>query len=156
MSIQKKEEKNKGTEYEIVLIDGDDTPKKTDPHVVILVVLLFCFLGLSSFALGRLSVTKDKQKSLVIETVPPEFFSAPSEGADTSAENLTTSAVNLQSGSTAEASGFLVGSKNSTKYHFPWCSGAKRIKQENLISFSSYEEARAAGYTPAGNCEGLE
>lgn len=54
------------------------------------------------------------------------------------------------------SSGVVVGSKNSDKYHFPWCSGAKRIKEENLVTFASIEKARTAGYIPAKNCKGLE
>lgn len=48
-----------------------------------------------------------------------------------------------------------VGSKNSDKYHLPWCSGAQRISPENQVWFDSREAAEAAGYSPAGNCEGL-
>ena len=48
-----------------------------------------------------------------------------------------------------------VGSKNGEVYHFPWCSGAQRMKEANKIFFSSREEAEKAGYRPAANCEGL-
>lgn len=54
-----------------------------------------------------------------------------------------------------QEAGLLVGSKNSTKYHYPWCSGAQRIKDSNKVWFSSEKEARDRGYTPAGNCPGL-
>lgn len=46
----------------------------------------------------------------------------------------------------------VVVSKNSDKYHFTWCSGAKRIKEENKIWFETEAAALAAGYTKAGNC----
>ncbi|MEX2091018.1 MAG: hypothetical protein WD989_02760 [Candidatus Paceibacterota bacterium] len=46
----------------------------------------------------------------------------------------------------------VVRSKNSDKYHFTWCSGAKRIKEENKIWFETEAAALAAGYTKAGNC----
>jgi len=49
----------------------------------------------------------------------------------------------------------IVASKNGTVYHYVWCSGAKRIKEENKIYFDSPEEAEAAGYRPAKNCPGL-
>jgi hypothetical protein len=52
--------------------------------------------------------------------------------------------------------GLLVASKNGSKYHFPWCSGALRIKNENKIWFSSFEEAKASGYEKALNCVGLK
>jgi len=46
----------------------------------------------------------------------------------------------------------VVVSKNSDKYHYSWCSGAKRIKPENQIWFNSAAEAEAKGYALAGNC----
>lgn len=57
---------------------------------------------------------------------------------------------------TQNNNGQVVGSKQGSKYHFPWCSGAKRIKADNLIIFNSAEKARAAGYEPAANCPGLK
>lgn len=48
-----------------------------------------------------------------------------------------------------------VASKNGTKYHLPWCSGALRIKEENKVWFASKAEAEAAGYEPAANCKGI-
>ena len=61
----------------------------------------------------------------------------------------------LPKGTATSASGSYVASKNSNKYHLPWCSGAARITEENKIWFSSKAEAEAAGYTPAGNCKGI-
>ena len=51
--------------------------------------------------------------------------------------------------------GTVVASKNGTKYHYPWCPGAKQIAPQNLITFKSIEEARKDGLTPASNCKGL-
>lgn len=45
-----------------------------------------------------------------------------------------------------------VGSKNSDKYHLPTCSGAKRIKPENIVCFKSAEEAAQKGYQPSKDC----
>lgn len=49
----------------------------------------------------------------------------------------------------------VVVSKKSTtkKYHYTWCSGSQRIKEENKLWFNSAQEAEAAGYTLAGNCQ---
>lgn len=47
----------------------------------------------------------------------------------------------------------VVVSKNSDKYHYSWCSGAKRIKPENQIWFTSTAEAESSGYVLAGNCK---
>ena len=46
----------------------------------------------------------------------------------------------------------VVTSKNSDKYHYTWCAGAKRIKEENKVWFNSSQEAESRGYTLAGNC----
>lgn len=46
----------------------------------------------------------------------------------------------------------VVVSKNSDKYHYSWCSGAKRIKPENQVWFTSTAEAESKGYVLAGNC----
>ncbi len=49
----------------------------------------------------------------------------------------------------------IIGNKSSKIYHYPWCSGAKNMKEENKIFFNSTEEAKKAGFKPAGNCPGL-
>lgn len=68
----------------------------------------------------------------------------------TSDSNVQTS----QTASTIKAvsSREVVVSKNGSKYHYPHCSGAKRIKEENKIVFNSSTAAEAAGYTLAANC----
>lgn len=43
---------------------------------------------------------------------------------------------------------------NSKKFHYPSCSGVKRMKEENKASFTgTREEAIAKGYTPCGTCK---
>ena len=51
--------------------------------------------------------------------------------------------------------GTYVASKNGSAYYLENCAGAKRIKPENKIDFATEAEARAAGYKPAANCQGL-
>jgi hypothetical protein len=51
------------------------------------------------------------------------------------------------------ASGNYVGSKKSDVYHYPSCHYVDQIKHENLIYFSSPEEAIAAGYRPCKGCK---
>ncbi len=51
--------------------------------------------------------------------------------------------------------GQYVASKTGKSYHLPSCSGAKLIKEENKIWFSTKEEAEGRGYRPAGNCPGI-
>lgn len=69
----------------------------------------------------------------------------------------STSPLELQAGVGAALpqGGEVVASKSGTKYYFPWCGTAKRIKEENKVWFASRAEAEAAGYEPAANCKGL-
>ena len=46
----------------------------------------------------------------------------------------------------------LVGSISSRKYHLPDCRYAQKIKPENLVTFSSSEEAEREGYLPCKVC----
>lgn len=45
-----------------------------------------------------------------------------------------------------------VGSVNSNKFHDPSCSAAHRIKDSNLRTFNSRQEALDAGYEPCAKC----
>jgi len=48
----------------------------------------------------------------------------------------------------------IVSKKSTTKkYHYLWCAGGKKIKEENKLWFNSASEAETAGYSLAGNCE---
>ena len=70
--------------------------------------------------------------------------------------STTITVQDVQSSSTQPLTeGTYVGSKNGTKYHLPWCSGALRILEENKVWFRSADEAKAKGYTPAANCKGI-
>jgi hypothetical protein len=105
--------------------------------------LLLVLVAVASFGLGRLSVfqkSPENQSSGAISALP------------IAAANPTPVATVP---TTSEQTGEVVASKSGTKYHLPTCSGAKRIKPENLISFASPAAAEAAGYTPAANCPGL-
>jgi len=49
----------------------------------------------------------------------------------------------------------VLASQNGTKYYLSSCAGADRISDANKIWFVSAAAARAAGYEPAANCDGL-
>lgn len=106
-----------------------------------LTIILVAFL---SFGLGRLSKIEESKVPITIES------------AGASVLNTQNIGNNPQLGSEASKLGVIVASKNGTKYHFPWCSGALRIKDENKIWFESEDEAKSAGYGPASNCKGLK
>ncbi len=117
------------------------------------IIAVIFLVGTAAFGLGRVSTLDGKREPVKIGQVQLQADLASSllaGQADSSVEEVLNGRVNLQEG------GFLVGSKNGNKYHFPWCSGAKRILEENKVYFESAEAARSAGYTPAANCKGLE
>lgn len=117
------------------------------PIVIVLVAII-------AFALGRISGLQDKREPVrvisenagevkgvsVDNPLNPPYFKGEIEKNSIS----------------VDSSGQVVGSKNGTKYHYPWCAGAKQISTKNIITFNSIEEARAKGYTPASNCKGLK
>jgi hypothetical protein len=45
-----------------------------------------------------------------------------------------------------------VGSKSSDKYHLCTCRYAKKIKPDNIVCFSSKQDAESQGYVPCGTC----
>ena len=67
-------------------------------------------------------------------------------------EQTTTTISSDETTTTQTMIGQFVGSKNSDVYHYPNCSYAKKIKEENKIWFNSIEEATAAGYRPCKKC----
>ncbi|MDD2934935.1 MAG: hypothetical protein PHX25_00475 [Candidatus Pacebacteria bacterium] len=96
----------------------------------VFVVLIIIFATSASFGLGRISSFEEND-------IPLQIASA----------NLIPK--------NNEIIGNYVASKNGTKYHLPWCSGAQTINDANKIWFETREEAESRGYTPAKNCKGL-
>lgn len=108
----------------------------------ILLISIIILLGILSFGLGRLSVSRsDTSPVLLCSTATPIT-------GDKTAQQETI-AVPISQG------GEYVASKNGSVYHLPWCSGAQRIKEENKVWFTTKEDAEQAGYRPATNCKGL-
>lgn len=139
MSIKEKSKKINLLKNKII----DYVEEKKDvitPEV--LTVIIIILVGFSGFGLGRLSMLEERRIPIYIQ------------------DNIVTSAVVSQSieniGSGSYSDGSVVASINGSKYHYPWCSGASRMKEENKIWFSGIEEAQKAGYTPAANCKGLK
>ena len=123
--------------------------------------LLLILTAVSAFGLGRLSVAQNtpQNKEIKMTEMPASALVAESNGQETVkvSESPTTTPKTPEQ-STQQVipqKEQYVASKNGTKYHLPWCPGAKQIKEENKIWFSSKEEAEKAGYTPASNCKGL-
>lgn len=109
-------------------------------------------VGFISFGLGRLSVIWAPREP--VRVITPEF----SQSFESSAVSPAQSRSQQPAASLSRAAGekaMVVASKSGAAYHLPDCPGAKKIKPENLITFQNTEEAKQAGYRPAGNCPGL-
>jgi len=105
------------------------------------IYILIVTVALASFGLGRLSAM---EPATTRSSIQQTSFSGP-QNVQGNIETLS------QSGA-----GTLVASARGTKYHYPWCSGAQRILDDNKVWFQTSEEARESGYLPASNCKGLE
>jgi len=108
-------------------------------------------ISLISFSVGRLSAPSFDKQPISVEYLVP---SKNQQATLNSAFNNTITSDVLQD-LQERGGGAYVASKNSTKYHLPDCSGAKRIAEHNKIWFNSLEEAESLGYTPAANCPGI-
>jgi hypothetical protein len=109
---------------------------------LVIVFLLLLFIG---YVGGRLYAI-DEERRGALRVLSTE---GASEFTRKAGNSLTSSIYNVP------VSGQYVASKNGKVFHLPWCPGAKKIKEENKIWFSSKEEALARGLTPAGNCQGI-
>ena|SRR3989344_6258772 len=105
----------------------------------IFLVTIVTLVGVISFGLGRFSAIYPKQSQLKFEERPFVV-------------NLPGSGVIHSTVLSQNSSSSYVASRNGTKYHFINCPGAKQIKEENKIWFSSRFEAEKAGFAPAANC----
>lgn len=112
--------------------------------ICLLVVVL---VGLSSFGLGRLSVSN----------IGNDYISE--------LNNINTSIVKEEIGNRVEAESSLnneddkprermyVASKNGKLYYGATCTGAKRISLKNEVWFASSIEAEKAGYELSSSCK---
>ena len=116
-----------------------------------------------SFGLGRLSVDVGRGVDRVAPHIQKIDARASTLEAGISGDAVPTTSPlgasvlgdSVPASTSPLVSGTYVGSKNSDKYHLPWCAGAKRIAEGNRVWFSSKEEAERAGYSAASNCPGI-
>lgn len=121
---------------------------KQDLYTAFIIFLV----GLGSFGLGRLSVVWPVKEPLKIKETNnlPKVGSAASKEVDvTKTEKAAVLPINTS------LKGKFVASKSGISFHYPWCPGALKIKEENKIWLDTKEEAESRGYKPAGNCPGL-
>lgn len=132
-----------------------------DNKADLLAALIIVLVSIASFGLGRLSAIWPAKKPIQIT----QEWDGGLSGATTSQGVRSPSGGQNRPQETPLGQGGVigsipdgmqyVGSKSGSAYHYPWCSGAQRIKEENKIWFATKEEAAAKGYKPAGNCPGL-
>lgn len=134
-----------GLKDRIKLLLGEDAIFYT---VVVLLV------AIASFGLGRWSSLESAQNRTAPIVIRTQQASLPTAIKDSAKVTETTSETLTPEPAVVIQKSF-VGSKKSDKYHLPWCSGAKRIKEENKIWFATKADAESAGYIPAANCKGL-
>jgi len=118
---------------------------------IVLIIILVAFLG---FGLGRLSMKKETKTPVTIE----RFTLSDTKDAPLAHPSNLSNPVNSTNypnptSLTSSSGGEVVASKNGTKYHYPWCSGASKISVANKITFKSEGEAVAVGLTKASNCK---
>lgn len=100
-------------------------------------------VGIGSFGLGRISVNNNPNKDTNIVIEQTEGLS----------ENNDTKDTNIPTNQTQSAERVYVASKNGKMYYTIGCGGAKRIKPENEVWFSTKEEAEKSGYTLSSTCK---
>ena len=118
--------------------------KSSQYHIFL--ALCIGLIAFISYNLGRIDALEKFPLKLSEKGVPPagegslgaSIYNASEAKSDTPQTKLDTR---------------VVASKNSDKYHYVWCSGAKRISEANKLWFASAQEAENKCYILAGNCE---
>lgn len=106
----------------------------------IMYLFIIVGVGISSFGLGRMSVINARTQYKDSES----FLKTTYLQKDTSENTLSPEIIKEK---------VFVASKNGKMYYTVGCSGAKRIKQENQVWFSSKTDAEKAGYTLSTTCK---
>lgn len=120
----------------------------------IILVFGFILVAILSFEAGIIQGRKTPANPVIIEK--PAEIRVSADQADSGVPEAPKSLQELQNSSGSPTATnqkcLYVGSKNSNKYHLPTCRWAKNIKPENIVCFSSAEEAAGRNYLPDKNC----
>lgn len=112
------------------------------------IVIGFVLVAIIAFGAGRLSSPEIVRNPIIID----ELTASSTLNIFGSVSQSLGAAVGQGSGTAnINIKGMFVASKNGTKYYWPWCSWAERIKEENKVWFNSEKDAQAAGFA-AGVC----
>jgi hypothetical protein len=121
----------------------------------VLFILAICLVAAVAFQTGKMNQNFEGEDMGVKASISGPYHSPQEKETMVLGETVQRKQIEVESrGSslTENKECVLIGSKNSDKYHEPTCRYAKNIKSENLVCFSSEEEAVSKGYKPAGCC----
>lgn len=136
-----------------------------DKLFLIAVIVLVALIG---FGLGRLSskyqtaelnINSTIANTTDLDKIVSGAASKIVEKVNESNKSNTTDTTNTATAAVATVASDaikIIGNKNSKIYHREDCPGALKMSESNKVFFNSVEEAKGAGYRPAGNCPGLE
>ena len=105
----------------------------------------FVLVAVIAFGAGRLSVPEIIRNPIIIEE---PNSSSTANILNNVSQSLNSAEQGIQN-ITQNAKGMFVASKSGTKYYWPWCSWAERIKEENKVWFNSEAQAQQDGYSPS-------
>ncbi len=153
MSIEDFKEKIKlsADDFKIISNEPQKVFKMSDGLFIGIAVIL---IALGAFGLGKISAYEKREVPLSVLKKQDSILANTINSQSVNQSKLLVDQT-ASVGDTAIKDMF-VASKTGTKYYYPWCSGVDRIKEENKIWFSSVEEAKSRGLTPASGCTGLK
>lgn len=135
---------------DIITFDKDGEVDSISPWRRYFLALVIILVAVLSFGIGRLT-GGGKSDPVRIEydsEISNSQFPISNEASAIKAINPTGNSKLKIENSTQG----IVASKNSNKYHYSHCPGAKQIKEANKITFATTALAEAAGYVLAANC----
>lgn len=118
--------------------NGKEWIRSNRKNIFLLVGILL--VGSLAFESGFLRGKLAQSEPLII-SIPAVAESSNNEKTETAEKDQS---INTDSKNCA-----FVGSRNSNKYHLVTCAVVKRIKPENIVCFTSKEDAEKRGYVPS-------
>ena len=116
-------------------------------RTTLLCLCIVILVGLSSFGLGRLSVTSDESNSDIKLENSNTGIVKGEIGKSTQVENTIDNVGN------SPKEKMYVASKNGKLYYTANCGGAKRIAPKNEVWFANNTDAEKSGYTLSASCK---
>lgn len=116
-------------------------------RTTLLCLLVIILVGLGSFGLGRLSLEGKQEK----DDIKLEYKNLPVVKGEIGKSEE--SKINEIDNNIFTKEKMYVASKNGKLYYSTTCSGAKRIKPENELWFSTSSEAEDSGFTLSKSCK---